>query len=236
MVTFRLSEQFDHQRVASAFRASGRVVVEPFLAEDAATALAHDLASRRDWRHILNSRNDVFEIGRSELEALPQEERARIDAAVAETGRGGFQYRYDTIRVPDEAAARAARGDLLDRFALWMSEQAMVELWQAIIGAPVDFADAQATAYHPGDFLPGHDDAVAGKHRRAAYVLGLTPGWRTEWGGLLLFHGDVRSEAIVPGFNRLTLFSVPQMHSVSYVSPLAGRPRHSITGWLREFG
>jgi Rps23 Pro-64 3,4-dihydroxylase Tpa1-like proline 4-hydroxylase len=29
---------------------------------------------------------------------------------------------------------------------------------------------------------------VAGKNRVAAYVLNLTPRWRVEWGGLLMFH------------------------------------------------
>lgn len=99
----------------------------------------------------------------------------------------------------------------------------------------IDFADAQATAYGPGHFLTAHDDLVAGKNRHAAYVFGLTPRWSIDWGGLLLVHeGGKEAAAIVPGFNMLSLFKVPQPHSVSMVAPFAANRRYSVTGWLRS--
>ena len=66
----------------------------------------------------------------------------------------------------------------------------------------------------------------------------MTPHWRAEWGGLLLFHddsGDTR-RGLVPRFNCLNLFAVPQSHSVSQVATYAGATRLSVTGWLRAFG
>ena len=69
----------------------------------------------------------------------------------------------------------------------------------------------------------------------AAYVFGLSPDWRTEWGGLLLFHragGEV--EGLTPAFNTLNLFAVPQLHSVSQVTRAAPMRRYSIPGWLRS--
>lgn len=96
--------------------------------------------------------------------------------------------------------------------------------------------DGQATRYLPGHFLTGHDDDVAGKGRIAAYVLNLTPAWRTEWGGLLQFHdpaGDVL-RGLLPRFNTLNLFTVPQLHSVSLVAPFAASPRYAVTGWIRR--
>jgi len=95
--------------------------------------------------------------------------------------------------------------------------------------------DAQATLFRPGDFLALHNDTGVGE-RRAAYTIGLTRDWRTDWGGQLLFHdeaGDV-SRGFRPGFNVLTLFRTPQWHSVATVAPYAGAPRLSITGWLRD--
>jgi Rps23 Pro-64 3,4-dihydroxylase Tpa1-like proline 4-hydroxylase len=98
------------------------------------------------------------------------------------------------------------------------------------------FTDGQATAYGTGDFLTGHDDDVAGKGRLAAYVFGLTPYWRLEYGGLLLFHGehDRTVTGNVPRFNVLDLFRVPQQHSVSIVTPAAPHRRFAVTGWLRS--
>jgi len=40
--------------------------------------------------------------------------------------------------------------------------------------------------------------------------------------------------AIIPGFNRLNLFRVPQVHSVSEVSQASPFRRYALTGWLRR--
>jgi len=76
---------------------------------------------------------------------------------------------------------------------------------------------------------------VAGKQRHAAYVYNLTPAWRADWGGLLLFHGDDGNvtRGLTPSFNALNIFAVPQPHSVSMVTPFAASRRYSVTGWLR---
>ena len=71
---------------------------------------------------------------------------------------------------------------------------------------------------------------------KAAYVLNFTPRWSPDWGGILNFidrDGHV-AEGYTPAFNALNVFRVPQLHSVSCVSPYAQAGRYSITGWLRE--
>ena len=98
--------------------------------------------------------------------------------------------------------------------------------------------DGQATRFLPGHFLTGHDDNDFNLGRVAAYVVGLTPHWRTEWGGLLQFHaedGDVE-RGLAPKFNTMNVFTVPRLHSVSQVTEFAGAPRLSVTGWLRRPG
>jgi hypothetical protein len=100
----------------------------------------------------------------------------------------------------------------------------------------IDFVDAQATRYRPGQVLTGHDDAAEGKNRLYAYVLNLTRDWRADWGGVLAFEGaDGHIEAgFVPAFNALNLFAVPMRHAVTQVASFAPRDRLSITGWLRS--
>jgi Rps23 Pro-64 3,4-dihydroxylase Tpa1-like proline 4-hydroxylase len=113
----------------------------------------------------------------------------------------------------------------------------MLDMLRTVTGYhELAFTDGHATSYGPGDFLTGHDDDVPGKDRLAAYVFGVTPAWRPEWGGLLLFHGpdDSTVSGNVPRFNTLDLFSVPQRHSVSIVTPSATRRRYAVTGWLRK--
>lgn len=230
----KLNPQLDPTRLAQDFACNGRVQVQDFLDQKSAETLHLCLRERSDWVQVLNANGKVFELSRDTRQQMSDVARADLDTAVYAQARSGFQYRYEAIRVPDNAQDRAASADPLAGFAQWMSTGAVRDLLRTIVGAPgMAFADAQATAYSPGDFLTAHDDAVEGKNRHAAYVLGLTPVWRMEWGGLLLFHKPELA-GFVPAFNTLNLFRVPQMHSVSEVTRAAAYRRYSITGWLRS--
>lgn len=237
-MAFTLHEAIDADALAAEFARSGRVTIAPFLVDADAQALHRLLRERSDWRQVINSGAErIFELDRATRAGMGAEQCAALDEAVYAGARHDFQFRYETIRVPDEDHARAASDDPLCAFARFMSSGAARDLLRTVTGdAAIRFADAQATAYSPGDFLTRHDDAVPGKDRSAAYVLSLNPLWRTEWGGLLLMHheGDHGADALVPGFNRLNLFAVPQLHSVSEVTRAAAYRRYSITGWLRR--
>lgn len=235
-VDFNLAPSIDVEALAECFARTGRVQIAPFLDDADATALAAHLLGRDDWRQVMNAGDKVYESVPAVLATLTDAQRTRLEEAMNAAARDGFQYRYQSIRVPDDAAARAVLGDPLAAFARFMASTAVLDLLARVTNArDINFADAQATNYDKGDFLTGHDDGVAGKNRRAAYVFGLTSRWRAEWGGLLLFHGGSGgvAEGYVPAFNTLSLFAVPQEHSVSQVTPWAGGPRLSVTGWLR---
>jgi Rps23 Pro-64 3,4-dihydroxylase Tpa1-like proline 4-hydroxylase len=232
--SFSLNPRLDATALARRFAEEGRVQVRDFLAPGAAEALHADLRGREDWVQVVNSGEKLFELSRPVRASMSAAQRGEQDQAVYAGARAGFQFRYETIRVPDDEAARAESDDPLAHLARFLSGGEARDFLREVTGtAQIDFADAQATAFAPGDFLTGHDDAVAGKRRHAAYVLGLTPTWRPEWGGLLLFHGD-RVEGLVPALNTLNLFRVPQPHSVSEVTRAAPFRRYAVTGWLRS--
>lgn len=236
MPSLILNPLLDIDALAKRFAERRKVQIVDFLNRDSALAWHAHLRARSDWLQVLNSGDRVVELDRTAQQTLRDDQRAALENAIAASARHGFQYRYETIRVPDAEAQRATMDDPLARFATWMSQGEPREFLRRVVGnSKISFADAQATAYSPGDFLTGHDDAVDGKHRHAAYVLGLTPSWRTEWGGLLLFHDGLEStvEGFAPMLGTLNLFTVPQMHSVSQVTKSAAYRRYSITGWLR---
>jgi SM-20-related protein len=235
-IDFRLGA-FDTGELKAGFAATGRVEVKQFIDPASALRLRDHLAGRRDWTLILNAGEKVFELPRDAARTLSERQARELDQHVTRAAARGFQYRYEAIRVADDAVGRDAAGTLLDRFVSFMSSPPVLAVLREISGADdLVFADGQATSYSAGHFLTRHDDDVAGKSRRAAYVLGLTEDWRAEWGGLLMFHGDDGNieEAFTPALGALRLFSVPQAHSVSYVAPFAPHPRLSITGWLRS--
>lgn len=227
----------DGQALADEYRERGIVRIASFLPGNQASELHAHLRGRDDWRQVFNGGDRLFELDRETRAGLEPAKQAGLDEAVYAGAREGFQYRYETIRVPDEAAAREASRDEVVRLAQYLSTGATRDFFRTVTGAAeIAFADAQATAYSPGDFLTGHDDRFPGKNRHAAYVLGLTPTWRVEWGGLLIMHGeeDEPASAYPPLMNVLTLFRVGQMHSVSEVTRAAAYRRYAITGWLRS--
>ena len=227
----------DVEALADEYRERGIVRIASFLPGDQASKMHAHLRGRDDWRQVFNSGDKLFELDREARAGMEPAKRAALDEAVYAGAREGFQYRYETIRVPDEAAARDASNDMVVRLAQELSIGVTRDLLRQVTGAAeIAFADAQATAYSPGDFLTGHDDRFPGKNRHAAYVLGLTPTWRLEWGGLLIMHAeeDGPSFAYPPLMNVLTLFRVGQMHSVSEVTRSAAYRRYAITGWLRS--
>jgi len=233
-----LADGIDVAAARAAFARDGHVRLQPFLAEAGAIACLAEMKARADWVQVVNSGDKVFELSRSSRAAMTPEQRDGLEQAVLAGARAGFQYRYEALRLPDGHLPPPAGDSLIAGWPAFLSGGAVRDLLRAITGADdIEFADGQATAYAPGDFLTGHDDAVPGKHRRAAYVFSLNPVWRVEWGGLLLFHGDGnRVHGMAPSFNSLDIFAVPQMHSVSMVTGSVPNRRYSITGWLRASG
>lgn len=234
---FNLNPSLDRAALGASFAARGRVEIRDFLVPEEAEALRLHLLGRPDWNLVLNAREKVYEISRSRLGELTEAQKNQLDTLVCGSAKHSFQYRYETIRVPDDDACRSSADDLLTQFISFMSSEPVLGLLREITRfSDISFADGQATAYSPGHFLTKHDDDIEGKNRRAAYVLGLTPGWSADWGGLLMFHGDDGNihEAFTPAMGALRIFAVPAPHSVSYVSPLAPMSRLSVTGWLRS--
>jgi hypothetical protein len=235
---FRLNPELDVESLARTYREEGRVRIFGLLAEGA-VELWEDFEARPDWIHLISTEEGPLELDPDSKAALGEDGWAAIAAKALEQNRDGhFQYRYLGVRVPADGEP-VEDDDLIGTFAELMRSDPMLNLLEAVTGHPgLAFTDGQATAYDVGDFLTGHDDAVHGKERLAAFVFGLTPRWRLEWGGLLLFHGpmDRSVSGMVPRFNTLDLFSVPQQHSVSEVSAAAPRRRYALTGWLRGSG
>ena len=233
---FTLNPRLDREKLRADFRRLGRLDIPDFLGDDGALLLRKELVARSDWMTVINAGEKIYEISRSGLAELNDAQRGLLDAKITEAARNEFQYRYEALRVPDDQALRRGAQDLLTAFVSFLSSPAALDFFRYITAdETISFADGQATAYSTGHFLSRHDDDVIGKGRRCAYVLGLTPAWRAEWGGLLMFHGADGNivEAFTPRMAALRLFRIPAVHSVSYVTPFAPEPRLSVTGWLR---
>jgi Rps23 Pro-64 3,4-dihydroxylase Tpa1-like proline 4-hydroxylase len=232
----RLNPRLDPELIARVFRASGRVHVPDIFDEATAVLIHRSLAEETRWRLVLCDAGGHQELAVPALSGLPEDERRDWLARVHRAAERGFSYCYSTFRLFENYVNGWHRDSYLMRVLEFLNAPVFLDFARRITGdARIRFADGQATLYRAGDFLTRHDDEVEGRHRVAAYVLGFTRDWMTEWGGLLAFpdrHGHL-SEAFVPTFNSLNLFRVPMLHAVTQVASFAAAPRYSITGWLR---
>ncbi len=105
---YRLNPKLDRARLAEEYRCTGRLHIPEFLAREDAERLYRFLKASDGWRLIVNQGDRLFELDRDAQAALSPERRRKLDRAVHAAARHGFQYLYESIRVPDEDAARAA--------------------------------------------------------------------------------------------------------------------------------
>ncbi|HYD43888.1 MAG TPA: 2OG-Fe(II) oxygenase family protein [Phenylobacterium sp.] len=234
----RFDPAIDPAKLRPLFGRHGRLHIPGVFRPADAKAIGEALAGDMPWTRSVNVRGKPYDLGLDQIAAMPEGPRAELEAAVIEGGRTGFQYQFDAWRLSDlvELGQRGAV-PVLEVLYDFLNGEAFLGFVRTLTGEPAcAYVDAQATRYTPGHFLTAHDDDVAGKNRLFAYVLNFTPAWRTDWGGLLLFHdadGHV-AEGYAPTFNALNIFRVPQLHSVSPVAAYAGAPRLSVTGWIRS--
>lgn len=221
---------------ARIFATAGRVHLPAILKHEGAVALHGWLASECPWRLHYTRGEQHFDLLPGEVAAMSAQALTDLHRTTMAEARVRFACIYRSFRDSDLQADPAFAGSAFAAACRFVSSTEFLALARAITGIQaITHIDAQATRYDVGDFLTTHTDDVAGKHRVAAYVLNLTPQWSVDWGGILHFvarDGHVM-EGYTPTFNALNVFRVPQLHSVSLVTPFSPRARYSITGWFR---
>lgn len=213
--------------------AAGRVRIDPALRSEAAQELADELSASDAWTRTFRQGSAEREVSPELLASLAPAQLSAIEAFAREDSGSHFRFLHDAIRIGQTAAERQARGWAIDRLVEAFNAPEVLAQMADLAGEPINRFLADATRYLPGHFLTEHNDGRRRAKRVLAAVLGLSD-WRLEWGGVLLFHDAAGEVACgwVPRFNSLTLFTVPQPHSVSEVTRLAPHPRHAIAGWF----
>jgi Rps23 Pro-64 3,4-dihydroxylase Tpa1-like proline 4-hydroxylase len=231
-----LNPSLGRAKLSPTFASRRRVQVRDVLTRASASRLLECLQTETTFNLVVNSGDKVFDLPPSEQAKLSEANRRALALAADKGAQSGFQYIYENHRLTEAGEPYAIAGHFLAETVAFLNGDAFLSFVRETTGiSEIRIVDAQATRYRAGHFLTTHHDNVAGKNRLAAYVLNMTPIWRADWGGLLLFLDDAGnvSEGFVPSFNALNIFAVPQSHLVSQVSTFAGGARYAITGWLR---
>jgi len=236
-----LNPALDTSALAAAFRDRRRLVVQDVLDAETASRVHAGLGSSVPWRlafrdNRLDGKAAQKSLTREAFRALGPGGGAAVSNTVMHQARDGFQYLYESFDIQGGRAAGEAPGHVLYELYDFLNGERFLDFARQLTGEDeLDDVYAHATRYLPGHFLKEHEDVTDWDNRRYAYVLGLTPDWPSDGGGLLYFHGPggVVEETFLPGYNTLSVFAVPIPHSVSMVAPWVRQPRLAVTGWLR---
>ena len=129
MSSFVLRAGLDPAALAETFRRDGRLQIVDFLRHDGALALFRQLAESREWRLAVNKGETIEDLSLAEVAAWPAEKKAALDREVIAGGRQGFQFRYETIRLPEYGTGSGqVPPPLLAAFVDFLSSPEMLSL------------------------------------------------------------------------------------------------------------
>lgn len=233
-----LARDLDITSARERFRKEGRTVVEGLLSDSSLNRLRKAIDRIENWMLVTRLKDQHLALDAARMAELDPVKQQEFHDEVMRVGSKGFQYLYETYSLYGRWHEGTLRKDapvLADMFK-FLNSRTFLDTMQGVLDRDdLGFVDSQVTRYRRGHFLNEHDDSADKGRRIAAYVLSLTPDWRSDWGGQLQFLDgpDRIIDTFVPRVNTLSIFEVPQPHAVTVVAPYAGADRISITGWLR---
>ena len=235
-ISLKLRPDHDIDLYKETYARDGMVRITELFPPETADAIYQVLSRATPWHLVHSDSSGSHKYFRpDEWNAIPGQQKQAIIQDTLKRAQTGFAYLYFCYPMIDAYLQKRDPQWQLHALTEFMNSPEMLDFTRTITGEPdVTKHDAQATHYGRGHFLNVHDDTGTHAERRAAYVMGFSKDWRSDWGGHLLFlDGDDFERGFSPTFNSLTLFKVPKSHIVTQVTNFAGAGRYSVTGWLR---
>jgi SM-20-related protein len=210
-----------------------RVHIPDFLAPTSAEHIYHLLSKNTPWGFAYHDGTTDRFMSMRDLEGLTRGRSERIAKVLQETvQKQGFAFGYHHF--PLSLVSTSASGAHTEHEELhhFLSAETMLSLMRDISGKPdIMQAEIQADLFSALHFLGLHKGAQ--KHTtQIGFALTFTRNWHADWGGYLNFHaesGDI-VQGIIPRFNCLTLFELPQNHSISLVPTSANEKLFMLRG------
>lgn len=241
-----LNSKLDLEQLSRQFENDQKLRIENVFSLESAEYILDNLKNSTAW-HIVHSDEKGLPVryGGARLDALTEQDKQDMIAGVYQRAANSYQYYYRFFPIIDAMQSGALPPQaMLHQLGTFLNSADFIGFSRKLTGADkLVKMDPQATLYQGGHFLTTHDDSdyqrVVGdmSSRRYAVVFGFTKNWSADWGGQTSFldtPNAVQSVSWSPGFNVMTIFKVPVLHRVNYVTPFASRGRYSVTGWLRD--
>lgn len=237
MIRLRLNPALDPAPFARQY-AETKCVQIPNLFEDEVADALERVIMGLPWQLICqNEFRENMLLSQEQLRLMSPDARKQLEEGIRGRAAENFGFTYFTYPMIEAAQSGRDLQHPIHALTAFLNSPEFIAFAGAIISHPnITKIDAHASNYVRGHFLTRHIDDGRRKERRAAYTIGFSRDWQTDWGGLLMFlddNGDVL-RALKPRFNVLTVFDGLMLHSVSAVSTFAPKPRLSVAGWFRD--
>lgn len=239
-LTLRLNPALDVAAHAETYAREGRVQIRDIFEPEVANVLSDILETSIPWSlTFLGPDGRPTKIPAQDLnDRNAATVRPQIEEMIRRSGQD-YGFIYFSFGMTSSLTSGQHPNHPIHQLTAFLMGEEFVAFGRTLTGdAGVRWADSQATLYRPGDFIGLHvDQSDAHVQRVAAYTLGFTGRWRSDWGGQLMFHDDQTGDVtagLLPRWNTLTVFNVPTLHSVAPVAPYAQGARLSVVGWFRS--
>jgi Rps23 Pro-64 3,4-dihydroxylase Tpa1-like proline 4-hydroxylase len=233
----KINPDLDFAALGQVLQEEGTLQVRDFFIPETADYLHRIHIENKDWYLAYNDGGNYYETPVAELQALSPQQKQQFMNGIYARARTQFQYVFFQYYITQAIELQEQPGHPMHQVHEFVNSDEVLNLMRTLTGEPaIQRADSYASNYAPGHFLTTHDDRHDKHDRVAAYVFGMTKVWDENWGGHLAFFDDAGNitKALVPSFNTLNIFLIPQQHSVQLVSPFAGANRSSYLGWLHR--
>ena len=219
---------------SSKLQQDGSLRISNFLHPEFAKQIYKCLSNEVDWGLACNigGKNKIY-LNCSDVNELSLEDQEKLQSQKNQS----YEFIYNTYMIVTSYIEQRDPGHFFYKMLEWINSVESIGYFRSLIkDDSLVKMSAQATRYLPGHFLTQHNDENAEESRMYAYVLGFSKDWNPDWGGLLniLDENGKITKTLIPEYNSLSIFKVPQNHFVSLVSPLAKNERIAITGWLQS--
>ena len=233
----KLNPDHDAESLGATLRDRGWLQIRDFFTPETAEYLHKMHVENQDWFLAYNDGDNYYESPVQQLQAMPPPQKQQFMNAIYQRARTQFQYVFYQYYITQAIEMNEQPGHPMHAVHEFVNSEEFLGMMRTLCGEDaVSKADSYASNYAPGHFLTTHDDRHDTHDRVAAYTFGMTRTWDKNWGGYLAFFDDDGNitDAVMPSFNTLNIFLVPQMHAVQLVSPFAGANRISYLGWLQR--
>ena len=232
-----LNKDINPEEFASTLQEKGRVQIKNIFSDKTADHLYNLIKQNKTWYLAYNEGDQYYESILQEFEKMPAHLKQQFMNNIYRRARTSFQYLFQQYYITQAVEKGEEKGHPLHVMHDFVNADPFMSFMKKLTGEDnIRFIESFVSSYGPGHFLTDHDDTHDKNDRVVAYTIGMTKNWKKDWGGHLAFFDDDGNikQALMPSFNTLSVFLIPQPHAVQFVAPFAQMNRVSFLGWANR--